>query len=137
MTYITIQIEPLAFMRGRTLSDAIIILDEAQNTSVQQIKMFLTRMGLGSKMIITGDMTQIDLPPQQKSGLKDAMEVLKDIKGIGFVHFNQKDIVRHKLVQRIVEAYEQHDEQAKREREERKAAQQKSVDEMDQKNNNN
>ena len=120
MTNKTIQIAPLAFMRGRTLSDAIIILDEAQNTSVQQIKMFLTRMGLGSKMIITGDMTQIDLPPQQKSGLKDAMEVLKDIKGIGFVHFNQKDIVRHKLVQRIVEAYEQHDEQVKREKEERR-----------------
>ncbi len=108
MTNKTIQIAPLAFMRGRTLSDAIIILDEAQNTSVQQIKMFLTRMGLGSKMIITGDMTQIDLPPQQKSGLKDAMEVLNDIKGIGFVHFNQKDIVRHKLVQRIVDAYNKH-----------------------------
>ena len=108
MTNKTIQIAPLAFMRGRTLSEAIIILDEAQNTSVQQIKMFLTRMGLGSKMIITGDMTQIDLPPQQKSGLKDAMEVLKDIKGIGFVHFNQKDIVRHKLVQRIVDAYNKH-----------------------------
>jgi phosphate starvation-inducible PhoH-like protein len=108
MTNKTIQIAPLAFMRGRTLSDAIIILDEAQNTSVQQIKMFLTRMGLGSKMIITGDMTQIDLPTQQKSGLKDAMEVLKDIKGISFVHFNQKDIVRHKLVQRIVDAYNKH-----------------------------
>ena len=108
MTNKTIQIAPLAFMRGRTLSDAIIILDEAQNTSVQQIKMFLTRMGLGSKMIITGDMTQIDLPPQQKSGLKDAMEVLKDIKGISFVHFNQKDIVRHKLVQRIGDAYNKH-----------------------------
>ena len=108
MTNKTIQIAPLAFMRGRTLSEAIIILDEAQNTSVQQIKMFLTRMGLGSKMIITGDMTQIDLTPQQKSGLKDAMEVLKDIKGISFVHFNQKDIVRHKLVQRIVDAYNKH-----------------------------
>ena len=108
MTNKTIQIAPLAFMRGRTLSEAIIILDEAQNTSVQQIQMFLTRMGLGSKMIITGDMTQIDLPPQQKSGLKDAMEVLKDIKGISFVHFNQKDIVRHKLVQRIVDAYNKH-----------------------------
>jgi len=108
MTNKTIQIAPLAFMRGRTLSEAIIILDEAQNTSVQQIKMFLTRMGLGSKMIITGDMTQIDLPPQQKSGLKDAMDVLKDIKGISFVHFNQKDIVRHKLVQRIVDAYNKH-----------------------------
>jgi phosphate starvation-inducible PhoH-like protein len=102
----TIQIAPLAFMRGRTLSDAVIILDEAQNTSTQQIKMFLTRMGLNAKMIITGDMTQIDLPPSQKSGLKDALDVLKDVKGIARVEFNQKDIVRHKLVQRIVEAYE-------------------------------
>ncbi len=93
-------------MRGRTLSDAVIILDEAQNTSTQQIKMFLTRMGLNAKMIITGDMTQIDLPPSQKSGLKDALDVLKDVKGIARVEFNQKDIVRHKLVQRIVEAYE-------------------------------
>ncbi|NCA80195.1 MAG: PhoH family protein, partial [Sphingobacteriia bacterium] len=102
----TIQIAPLAFMRGRTLSDAAIILDEAQNTSTQQIKMFLTRMGLGSKMIITGDMTQIDLPPSQKSGLRDALDILKGIKGIARIEFNQKDIVRHKLVQRIVEAYE-------------------------------
>lgn len=102
----TIQIAPLAFMRGRTLSDAIIILDEAQNTSVQQIKMFLTRMGLNAKMIVTGDMTQIDLPSSQKSGLKDALEVLQDVKGIARVEFNKKDIVRHKLVQRIVEAYE-------------------------------
>lgn len=101
----TIQIAPLAFMRGRTLNDAIVILDEAQNTSVQQIKMFLTRMGLGSKMIVTGDMTQIDLPAHQRSGLKDAMEVLKNVKGISFVEFNQKDIVRHRLVQRIVDAY--------------------------------
>ncbi len=106
MTNGTIQIAPLAFMRGRTLSDAVVILDEAQNTSVQQIKMFLTRMGLNTKMIITGDMTQIDLPAAQKSGLKDALEVLKDVKGIARVEFNQKDIVRHKLVQRIVEAYE-------------------------------
>lgn len=102
----TIQIAPLAFMRGRTLSDAMIILDEAQNTSVQQIKMFLTRMGLNAKMIVTGDMTQIDLPSSQKSGLKDALEVLQDVKGIARVEFNKKDIVRHKLVQRIVEAYE-------------------------------
>lgn len=105
MTNKVIQIAPLAFMRGRTLSDAVIILDEAQNTSVQQIKMFLTRMGMGSKMIVTGDMTQIDLPSNQRSGLRDAMEVLHDIKGISFVSFNQKDIVRHKLVQRIVDAY--------------------------------
>ena len=104
-----IQIAPLAFMRGRTLSNAVIILDEAQNTSKQQIKMFLTRMGLGSKMIITGDLTQIDLPISQKSGLKDALEILKNVKGISRVEFNQKDIVRHKLVQRIVDAYEQNE----------------------------
>jgi phosphate starvation-inducible PhoH-like protein len=101
----TIQIAPLAFMRGRTLSDAVVILDEAQNTTTMQIKMFLTRMGLNAKMIVTGDMTQIDLPYQQKSGLKDALEVLKDVKGIAKVEFDVKDIVRHKLVQRIVEAY--------------------------------
>ena len=104
----TIQIAPLAFMRGRTLSDAVVILDEAQNTSVQQIKMFLTRMGLNTKMIVTGDMTQIDLPAAQKSGLKDALDVLRDVKGISRVEFSQKDIVRHKLVQRIVDAYEKH-----------------------------
>ena len=102
----TIQIAPLAFMRGRTLSDAVVILDEAQNTTTMQIKMFLTRMGLNAKMIITGDMTQIDLPHQQKSGLIDALEVLKNVKGIAKVEFDVKDIVRHKLVQRIVEAYE-------------------------------
>ena len=101
-----IQIAPLAFMRGRTLSDAVVILDEAQNTSTQQIKMFLTRMGLNAKMIVTGDVTQIDLPIQQKSGLIDALETLKGIKGIAKVQFDVKDIVRHKLVQRIVEAYE-------------------------------
>jgi phosphate starvation-inducible protein PhoH and related proteins len=102
----TIQIAPLAFMRGRTLSDAIVILDEAQNTTTMQIKMFLTRMGLNAKMIVTGDMTQIDLPYAQKSGLIDALEVLKNVKGIAKVEFDVKDIVRHKLVQRIVEAYE-------------------------------
>ena len=102
----TIQIAPLAFMRGRTLSDAVVILDEAQNTTTMQIKMFLTRMGLNTKMIVTGDMTQIDLPYAQKSGLIDSLEVLKNVKGIGKVEFDVKDIVRHKLVQRIVEAYE-------------------------------
>ena len=102
----TIQIAPLAFMRGRTLSDAVVILDEAQNTTTMQIKMFLTRMGLNTKMIVTGDMTQIDLPYAQKSGLIDALEVLKNVKGIAKVEFDVKDIVRHKLVQRIVEAYE-------------------------------
>ena len=107
----TIQIAPLAFMRGRTLSDAVVILDEAQNTSVNQIKMFLTRMGLNTKIIVTGDMTQIDLPPSQKSGLKDALGVLHGIKGIAKIEFDQQDIVRHKLVQRIVEAYEKRNRQ--------------------------
>jgi phosphate starvation-inducible PhoH-like protein len=101
-----IQIAPLAFMRGRTLSDAVIILDEAQNTSVPQIKMFLTRLGMNAKMIVAGDVTQIDLPSSQVSGLIHAMYVLKHIPGIAQIEFNKKDIVRHKLVQRIVEAYE-------------------------------
>lgn len=102
----TIQIAPLAFMRGRTLSDAVVILDEAQNSTSMQIKMFLTRMGLNTKMIVTGDITQIDLPIQQKSGLIDALEVLRNVKGIAKIEFDKGDIVRHKLVQRIVEAYE-------------------------------
>lgn len=106
-----IQIAPLAFMRGRTLSDAIIVLDEAQNTTTHQIKMFLTRLGLGSKMIITGDMTQIDLPHTVQSGLIQALRILKGIQGIGKVEFDKKDIVRHRLVQRIVEAYEKFDEE--------------------------
>jgi phosphate starvation-inducible PhoH-like protein len=101
----TIQIAPLAFMRGRTLSDAVVILDEAQNATVLQLKMFLTRMGLGSKMIVTGDLTQIDLPTSQRSGLSDAMARLQDIKGIQIVQFNQQDIVRHHLVTHIVKAY--------------------------------
>ena len=100
-----IQIAPLAFMRGRTLNDAVVILDEAQNTTPQQIKMFMTRMGSNAKFIINGDITQVDLPPSQKSGLIQALGILKDVKGIGFVEFDKKDIVRHKLVQRIVEAY--------------------------------
>ncbi len=104
-----IQIAPLAFMRGRTLSDAVIILDEAQNTTPQQIKMFLTRLGFNSKMIVTGDMTQIDLPASQQSGLIHAMRVLKNVKGISFIEFNKKDIIRHKLVSRIVEAYDELD----------------------------
>ena len=107
----TIQIAPLAFMRGRTLSDAVVILDEAQNSTTMQIKMFLTRMGLNSKIIVTGDMTQIDLPYQQKSGLIDALQVLKNVKGIAKIEFDVKDIVRHKLVQRIVEAYEKQNPQ--------------------------
>ncbi len=101
----TIQIAPLAFMRGRTLSDAVVILDEAQNTTVPQIKMFLTRLGFGSKMIVTGDVTQIDLPISQKSGLIDALHVLNGVKGIATVEFDRSDIVRHRLVLRIVEAY--------------------------------
>ena len=104
-----IQIAPLAFMRGRTLADAIVILDEAQNTTTAQLKMFLTRLGVHGKMIITGDLTQIDLPSSQKSGLKDAIERLRDIKGIAMVEFNQKDIVRHHLVKRIVDAYNRKD----------------------------
>ena len=106
-----IQIAPLAFMRGRTLSDAVIILDEAQNTTPQQIKMFLTRLGFNSKMIVTGDMTQIDLPASQQSGLIHAMRVLKNVKGISFIEFNKKDIIRHKLVSRIVEAYDELDKE--------------------------
>lgn len=102
----TIQIAPLAFMRGRTLTDAVVILDEAQNTTRLQLKMFLTRMGLNTKMIVTGDITQIDLPTTQKSGLIDAMSVLKNVEGVSRVDFDKSDIVRHKLVQRIVEAYE-------------------------------
>ena len=108
-----IQIAPLAFMRGRTLNDAIIVLDEAQNTTPHQIKMFLTRLGMNAKMIITGDATQIDLPRSTSSGLIQAMKVLRNVKGIGRVEFNKKDIIRHQLVQRIVEAYEQFDEEQK------------------------
>ncbi len=108
-----IQIAPLAFMRGRTLNDAVIVLDEAQNTTTHQIKMFLTRLGMNAKMIITGDATQIDLPRSTSSGLLHALRVLKNVDGIGRVEFGKKDIVRHALVQRIVEAYEHYDEQAK------------------------
>ncbi|MDE5905721.1 PhoH family protein [Duncaniella sp.] len=108
-----IQIAPLAFMRGRTLNDAVIVLDEAQNTTVHQIKMFLTRLGMNAKMIITGDATQIDLPRSVQSGLTQALRVLSDVPGIGKVEFGKKDIVRHSLVQRIVEAYEHFDKQQK------------------------
>ena len=108
-----IQIAPLAFMRGRTLNDAVIVLDEAQNTTTHQIKMFLTRLGMNAKMIITGDATQIDLPRSTTSGLLQALKILKGVDGIGKVEFGKKDIVRHALVQRIVEAYEQYDNQQK------------------------
>lgn len=106
-----IQIAPLAFMRGRTLNDAVIVLDEAQNTTTHQIKMFMTRLGMNAKMVITGDITQIDLPRATSSGLIEAMRVLRDVKGIGRVEFTKKDIVRHQLVQRIVEAYERFDKE--------------------------
>ena len=102
-----IQIAPLAFMRGRTLSDAIVILDEAQNTTPQQMKMFLTRLGMNSKMVITGDFTQVDLPRGVPSGLRDALDKLEGIRGIGFVHFGKQDIVRHPLVSAIVERYDE------------------------------
>ena len=107
------QIAPLAFMRGRTLSDAVVILDEAQNTTPAQIRMFLTRMGWNTKMIITGDMTQIDLPHSQKSGLIEALHILNNVEGIGVVNLDRKDIVRHKLVTRIVNAYEEYDREVK------------------------
>ncbi len=114
-----IQIAPLAFMRGRTLNDAVVILDEAQNTTTAQIKMFLTRMGWNTKMIVTGDRTQIDLPASQKSGLLEAQRILQGIEGIAFIEMNQKDIIRHKLVTRIVEAYNRDDERRKKLREEK------------------
>ena len=101
----TIQIAPLAFMRGRTLSDAVVILDEAQNTTVPQLKMFLTRLGIGGKMIVTGDLTQVDLPASQKSGLRDAIERFHNIKGLRIIEFDEKDIIRHPLVKHIVAAY--------------------------------
>jgi phosphate starvation-inducible PhoH-like protein len=106
-----IQIAPLAFMRGRTLSDAVVILDEAQNTTSAQLRMFLTRMGWNTKMIITGDMTQIDLPNDTRSGLREARRILNGVEGISFIELNKKDIVRHKLVTRIVNAYEAYDKE--------------------------
>ena len=108
-----IQIAPLAFMRGRTLNDAVVILDEAQNTTTAQIKMFLTRMGRNTKMIVTGDRTQIDLPARERSGLIEAMRILKDVEGIAFIETDKRDIVRHRLVTRIVEAYEAESRRAK------------------------
>ncbi len=107
----TIEVAPLAFMRGRTLNDSFIILDEAQNTSPEQMQMFLTRLGFGSKVVVTGDVTQVDLPREQASGLIQVQDILGDVDGISFVHFGHEDVVRHKLVQRIVEAYKKHSEQ--------------------------
>ena len=104
----TIEIAPIAFMRGRTLNDAFVILDEAQNTTTEQMKMFLTRLGFGSKAVVTGDITQIDLPAGRTSGLIEAMKVVSHIDGIAFVHFDERDVVRHKLVQQIVKAYERY-----------------------------
>jgi len=102
----TIEIAPLAFMRGRTLNDAFVILDEAQNTSSEQMKMFLTRLGFGSKAVVTGDITQIDLPAGKTSGLVEAIKVVGQVEGIEFVYFDERDVVRHKVVQQIVRAYE-------------------------------
>ena len=101
-----IEVAPLAFMRGRSLNDSFVILDEAQNTSVAQMKMFLTRIGFGSRSVVTGDITQIDLPSGQQSGLKNATDILSDVEGVAFTYFTPGDVVRHQLVQRIVEAYE-------------------------------
>ena len=106
----TIEIAPLAFMRGRTLNDSFVILDEAQNATTEQMKMFLTRQGFNTKIVVTGDATQIDLPNGRKSGLMEALEILKAVEGIGFITFTEKDVVRHSLVQRIVKAYEKHNE---------------------------
>ena len=116
MDFNIIQIAPLAFMRGRTLNDAVVILDEAQNTTPQQIKMFLTRMGWNTKMIVTGDLTQIDLPPTQISGLVQALEVLDGVEGLSIIRMTKKDIVRHKLVTRIVDAYDKYDQTHKNEK---------------------
>ena len=116
-----IQIAPLAFMRGRTLSDAVVILDEAQNTTPAQIRMFLTRMGWSTKMIVTGDLTQVDLPREQKSGLREAMQILSGIEGISVVNMTQKDIVRHKLVTRIVNAYDAYDKKVQETQKNQKA----------------
>jgi hypothetical protein len=107
-----VEVAPLAFMRGRTLNDSFVILDEAQNTTPEQMKMFLTRLGFNSKMVITGDITQVDLPRDQQSGLVVVNEILRDVEGIDFIRFTGEDVVRHRLVQRIVEAYADHAERS-------------------------
>lgn len=109
-----IEVAPLAYMRGRTLDDSFIILDEAQNTTPEQMKMFLTRLGFRSKMVVTGDITQIDLPDGKKSGLKTVLNILKDVDDISIIKFTQKDVVRHRLVQEIIKAYERYDEKNNR-----------------------
>ncbi len=116
----TIEIAPLAYMRGRTLDDSFIILDEAQNATPEQMKMFLTRLGFNSKMVVTGDLTQTDLPSGQKSGLSAAVKILADIDDIAIHHFNERDVVRHKLVQKIILAYEKHEQEGRRKAEEQK-----------------
>ncbi|MEH6565059.1 MAG: PhoH family protein [Halopseudomonas sp.] len=126
-----IEVAPLAYMRGRTLNNSFIILDESQNTTLEQMKMFLTRIGFGSTAVITGDITQVDLPRGTKSGLGHVMQVLKDVKGIGFTHFLSKDVVRHPLVQRIVEAYDRFEELQEVEREERKNEQRRNQQDND------
>lgn len=131
-----IQIAPLAFMRGRTLNDAVVILDEAQNTTNAQIKMFLTRMGQNTKMIINGDLTQIDLPPSQRSGLSTALHILRKVKGISFVELNEKDIVRHRLVTRIVEAYDRYNKEEDKRRQTDPTAEAKQSAETPVSNNN-
>ena len=108
-----IEVAPLAYMRGRTLNDSFVILDEAQNTTKDQMKMFLTRIGFGSKAVVTGDVTQIDLPNRGQSGLRHVMHILKDVKRIKFNYFNSRDVVRHPLVQHIIDAYDRHDDQDK------------------------
>lgn len=121
-----IEIAPLAYMRGRTLNDAFVILDESQNTTVEQMKMFLTRIGFNSRAVITGDITQVDLPRGQKSGLRHAIEVLQNIPGISFNFFQSKDVVRHPVVARIVEAYDEHEQKMAKIRQEKKAAEQQA-----------
>jgi len=110
----SIEVAPLAYMRGRTLDDSFIILDEAQNTTPEQMKMFLTRLGFGSKAVITGDVTQIDLPDTRRSGLVEASRVLKNVEDIAILRFSEKDVVRHRLVQEIIKAYEKYSEEAKK-----------------------
>jgi len=109
-----IEVAPLAFMRGRTLNDAFVILDEAQNTTPEQMKMFLTRLGFDSKAVVTGDITQVDLPPDKRSGLVEAIEVLRGVEGLGFMAFDERDVVRHPLVQSILRAYERAREEGER-----------------------
>lgn len=126
-----IEIAPLAYMRGRTLNDAFIILDESQNTTVEQMKMFLTRIGFNSRAVITGDITQVDLPRHQMSGLRHAIEVLQDINGISFNFFQSKDVVRHPVVARVVDAYDSYDQKMNREKQEKKQAQHTTNDKND------